>query len=91
MYRFPARMTSLILALIVSVVILLYPQFLIDDQGKSQHTLLMIFLFATMLGFIHGVGFRPQTTLWQLVLSPLISWPVMLTAIVLAVYHTPLS
>jgi len=81
MNHFIARMISLVLSLILSALILLYPQIVIDDNNQANHKLLMLFLSGTMLGFIHGVGFHIKSSLGRYLLSPLISWPIMLGGI----------
>lgn len=78
------RAISLLLSLAVSAILLLYPPLVMDSQNQADHSLLMIVLAGIMLGFIHGVGFKPLTTFWQLVISPIISWPILLTALVFA-------
>lgn len=81
MNRSWVRAISLLLALVVSAILLLYPPLVMDSQNQADHRLLMILLTGIMLGFIHGVGFKPLTTFWQLVISPIISWPILLTAL----------
>lgn len=70
-----ARWLSLLLASGVSVLILVYPHWLITADGTSQHGLLMILLFSISIAFVHGVGFTPKHHFWRFVLSPCLSWP----------------
>ncbi len=78
------RMISLLLSLGVSALLLLYPQIVMDADNQANHSVLMLLLFGIMIGFIHGVGFKPLTTFWRFVLSPILSWPILLAAIVFA-------
>lgn len=77
-----ARLLSLLLAVSLSLVILIYPQFLIAGDGTSQHGLLMILLLSISIGFIHGVGFAPQHPMWKFIFSPFLAWPPMLTGLI---------
>ncbi len=79
------RVISLLLSLGVSVLLLLYPQIVMDADNQANHSVLMLLLFGIMIGFIHGVGFQPLTTFWRFVLSPILSWPILLAAIVFTV------
>jgi predicted membrane protein len=72
------RLISLLLAIVLSVIILVYPQALIAADGTSQHGLLMVLLISISIGFIHGVGFAPRRKIWRETLGPLTSWPLML-------------
>ncbi|WP_438970956.1 cyd operon YbgE family protein [Methylophaga sp.] len=76
------RLLSLLFAIGLSGIILVYPLGLIRADGSSHHGLLMILLVAIGIGFIHGVGFAPEQALWRVVLSPVFAWPPMLFGIV---------
>jgi cyd operon protein YbgE len=75
------RLISLLLAAIVSLMILVYPPTLISADGTSQHGMLMIVLMGACIGFVHGVGFRPQHLPWRIVFSPWAGWPPMLAGL----------
>ena len=77
-----ARTLSLLLALGLSILILVYPQFLITEDGATHHGLMMVLLASISVGFIHGVGFAPARPLWQIALSPLVAWPPMMAGLV---------
>ena len=72
-----ARWLSLLVALGLSAAILVFPNRLLMENGKSDHDLLMLLLVGICIGFIHGVGFAPKGTLWHFLLSPYICWPIM--------------
>lgn len=70
-----ARVFSLLLASTVSILILVYPHWLIAADGTSQHGLLMILLLCISIAFVHGVGFTPKHHIWRFIFSPWLSWP----------------
>jgi len=74
------RFVSLSLALLLSSILFLFPQ-TVTSGGQAQHDALMLLMAGTIIGFIHGVGFKAQTLLFQLILSPILSWPIMLFGI----------
>ncbi|HEC73365.1 MAG TPA: cytochrome bd biosynthesis protein [Methylophaga aminisulfidivorans] len=76
------RLISLMLALGLSIAILILPNTLLADSGKADHNLLMVLLTGVCIGFIHGMGFSPQNTIWRYILSPIIAWPIMLFGII---------
>lgn len=78
-----ARIISLLLAIALSALILLYPHPLISEQGGTSHSLLMLLLAGICIGFIHGVGFSPGTIAWRELLGPIICWPVMLAGLLI--------
>ena len=59
------RLLSLLMALGLSAAILVFPNRLLMENGKSDHDLLMLLLVGICIGFIHGVGFAPKRTLWH--------------------------
>lgn len=71
------RLISLLTALGLSAAILIFPNRLLMENGKSDHDLLMVLLVGVCIGFIHGVGFAPKKTLWHILLSPYTCWPIM--------------
>lgn len=72
-----ARLLSLLMALGLSAAILVFPNRLLMENGKSDHDLLMVLLVGICVGFIHGVGFAPKKSLWHFLLSPYLCWPIM--------------
>ncbi|SFJ75885.1 cyd operon YbgE family protein [Methylophaga sulfidovorans] len=71
------RLISLLTAIGLSTAILIFPNRLLMENGKSDHDLLMLLLVGVCIGFIHGVGFSPKKPLWHNLLSPYICWPIM--------------
>ncbi len=71
------RLVSLLTAIGLSIAILIFPNRLLMENGKSDHDLLMLLLFGICIGFIHGVGFAPKKMVWHILLSPYICWPIM--------------
>jgi predicted membrane protein len=51
------RVGSILLAITLSTLILLFPQGVTDDAQQAQHGLLTLYMLAVMIGFIYGVGF----------------------------------
>ncbi|MBI5918697.1 MAG: cyd operon YbgE family protein [Nitrosomonadales bacterium] len=70
LYARSPRMVSLLLALGVSGTILTYPTAL----GHAEHWLLMLVMWGTSAGFVHGVGFKPEHRLWRILLGPWAAW-----------------
>jgi predicted membrane protein len=84
-----ARHISLILALVLSALLFIFPQ-VVTENGKAQHSLLMLLLIGNIIGYIHGVGFKAYSKLYQLILSPLVGWPMMITGIVYSLFKSEL-
>jgi predicted membrane protein len=69
----PARLLSLGLALFLSGAILLYPKG-VADVG---HGLLALVMWGISAGFVHGVGFVPESRVWRVGLGPWTAWILM--------------
>ncbi|ADE11386.1 cyd operon YbgE family protein [Sideroxydans lithotrophicus] len=67
------RMLSLLLALALTGIILTYPRAL----GHTSHGMLSLTMLGICAGFIHGVGFIPETRLWRLLFGPWVAWALM--------------
>jgi predicted membrane protein len=80
MYSFASRTVSLLLALVLSALVLLLPHTLTNQDDTVNHSLLMLLMIGTMLGFIHGVGFSAKPMLGYLI-SPILAWPIMIGGI----------
>ncbi|HVY19957.1 MAG TPA: cyd operon YbgE family protein [Bauldia sp.] len=72
-----ARAISLSIALIVSLVFMIFPFVLGRSVGAATHTGLSLLLLGVAAGFVHGFGFRPDSRILQIVFSPLVAWPLM--------------
>jgi cyd operon protein YbgE len=79
-----ARTGSFILATGLSVQILLFPMFYTDISGKPDHGLLTLFLLGICIAYIHGVGFNPKPIGLAVLISPLISWPILIVGLTFA-------
>ncbi|OUR73112.1 hypothetical protein A9Q78_04940 [Methylophaga sp. 41_12_T18] len=77
-----SRYISLLLAIVVSTLVLLFPQSLTNDQNHVEHGLLSLFMLGAMIGFIHGVGFKPENKVIYYLLSPVIAWPILTAGII---------
>ena len=78
-----ARAISILMAVVLSVLFFTHSTIiaaLSSDVGTWLPPLLM---WACAIGFIHGVGFVPRLTLWRLLFSPFIGWPLVSLGIVL--------
>ena len=78
MYSFPSRLLSLLLSITLSFVVLFLPQTLTNTDNSVNHMLLMLLMFGVMLGFIHGVGFKPNTKKYRYLCHPIIGWLLMI-------------
>lgn len=78
-----SRLVSILLAIALSALVLVYPRAVATSVSDVNHTLLNLLLWGIAIGFIHGVGFVPRMTLWRLVFNPAIGWPLMVFGILL--------
>lgn len=76
----PPRMhlPSLALGLAVMLAGTLYPPLMSDSQGRADHTLVLLVMWAMSAGFVRGVGFRPQALWWRWLFS---GWAVLLAVL----------
>lgn len=65
---------SLLVGLILMLAGSLYPPLMASADGRADHRLLLLLLWAMSAGFVHGVGFQPRTRLWRLVFSATAMW-----------------
>jgi cyd operon protein YbgE len=80
LYRSSFRLLSLVMALALSVIILIVPHAVTNADNSVNHTHLMLLLYGMMIGFIHGMGFVPNTTIFRLMFHPIIGWILMIGA-----------
>lgn len=88
MFTGPARFTSFVLACLLSTLLLIFPQIVITHENEADHNLLMLLMVGNMIGYIHGIGFKGQSTLFRILLSPLIGWPIMIGGIAYSLLKT---
>lgn len=67
------RMVSLLLAIALTGIILTYPRAL----GHASHGMLSLTMLGVCAGFVHGVGFVPETRLWRALFGPWVAWVLM--------------
>ena len=77
-----SRLVSLLLAIGLSAVILIYPHALMTAEGDTHHGALMLLLAGISIGFIHGVGFAPTTLFWRYLFSPMLAWLIMIPGLI---------
>lgn len=67
----PARIhvASLLLAIVLMVLVTVWPPLLTGPDGKADHTLALLLCAAMSTGFVHGVGFVPRRLLWRVLFS----------------------
>jgi len=77
------RVLSFVLAVVLTVLVLLYPRAIAESAGQFRHALLVLTMWGTAIGFIHGVGFEPRLAVWRLLFHPVLGWLLMLGGIAL--------
>jgi len=60
---------------------LVFPFVLGAQPTGLNQTILVVMMLGVMGGFIHGVGFRPEHRWVQGLVSPAVTWPVMLLSL----------
>jgi|GEM_PF-2402326 len=78
---FITRVFSLLLALFLSGLLLIYPNHIAASSAQLDHGYLTVLMLALSAAFIHGLGFYPHYWLWKILFSPYFSWGVLLTFI----------
>jgi predicted membrane protein len=73
--RFWARLVSILAALAVSAVLLLYPYALGTEMTPRVHAALPLLLIGVCAAFVHGLGFRPDSRTLRVVFGPAVAWP----------------
>ena len=67
------RMLSLLLAIAMSGMIFAYPKAL----AHASHGLLSLTMQGVCAGFVHGVGFIPETKVGRILFGPWLAWALM--------------
>lgn len=73
-----SRGISLSFAVVLSLVGLVFPFLLGAHATGLNQSILMVMMLGIAGGFIYGAGFKPQQKWLRALLSPAITWPVML-------------
>ena len=71
-----ARLLSFIFGIVLSIFILLLPQFIAKDVSELDHSLLSLIMLAMSGCFVHGVGFVPKNIFAKYLFSPYACWPI---------------
>lgn len=82
-----ARAISLVVALVVSLVLMVFPFVLGRTVTAVTHTGLSLLLLGVAAGLVHGFGFRPDNRMLGVVFSPLVAWPLMAAGFVLLAFE----
>lgn len=75
------RGISLLAALAISAVLMLYPYALGTEMTAMTHIALPFLLFGVSGAFVHGLGFKPDSRALRAVFSPLAAWPLIAVGI----------
>jgi cyd operon protein YbgE len=67
------RALSLLLAIVMAGMIFAYPKAL----AHASHGLLSLAMLGVSAGFVHGVGFVPESKLWRFLFGPWLAWALM--------------
>jgi predicted membrane protein len=78
LYTGLARLVSLLAAGVLSLVLTLYPQAVMQDGQAPEHAALMLCMWGIAAGFVHGVGFVPHNAALRIALGPVAAWVLML-------------
>jgi predicted membrane protein len=71
-----ARGVSLATALVLTVLVTLFPRGLAGTGGQPLgHGVLALVMWGLSAGFVHGVGFVPRAAILRVLLGPLVAWP----------------
>lgn len=72
------RAVSLLAALGVAAVVILYPRLVAEDSSSVPHGWLVLLLMGMSAAWVHGFGFVPENRILRVLFSPIVAWPVML-------------
>lgn len=78
-----SRLVSMVLAIALSALILIYPRAVATSISDINHSLLTLLMWGIAIGFIHGVGFVPHMAIWRIIFNLFIGWPLMAFGIAL--------
>lgn len=78
-------------ALLVTVVLTVYPPLLVQASGKADHVAATLALWSMSAGYVRGVGFIPRNPLFRHLFSSPTCLLSLLLAVVLAVRNGSLA
>ncbi len=76
-----ARVVSLLAAITVVAVVVLYPRLIAEDSTSVPHGFLALLMMGMSAAWVHGFGFVPQNRILRVLFSPLVAWPVILIGV----------
>lgn len=74
-------MLSLLMAVALAALITLYPL----PLAHMSHGMLTMLVWGICAGFVHGVGFDPQSRVWRWLFSPVLAWTLMGLGVVVTI------
>ena len=77
-FRTLMRAVSLLSAIAVAAVVILYPRLVAEDTASVPHGFLVVLLMGMSAAWVHGFGFIPENRILRVLFSPIVSWPLML-------------
>jgi predicted membrane protein len=82
LYSAASQWLSLSSALLLSGIVLLFPNALMSAGEQPHHGLMSLAMLGISAGFVFGVGFIPRNRVIAWILGPCLAWPVMLLSYV---------
>ena len=73
----PWRLLSWLMATPLSLVLLLHPAAILNDDGSYSHSLVMWVMYGISIGFTHAVGYVPVKTVFKILMTPALGWLLM--------------
>ncbi len=86
MYDKTSRLVSLLGAILLALIIMIYPVALSQDGATPSHGLLALVMLGISAGFIHGVGFKPRAVIWKWLFHPALAWLLMALGLALILF-----
>lgn len=71
-----ARTVSILAALAIVAIVVLYPRLIATSAAEVPHGFLALLLLGMSCAWVHGFGFVPQNRFLRVAFSPLVAWPV---------------
>jgi cyd operon protein YbgE len=73
-----ARGLSMLAALVLSGMLLVMPHLVAVEIRDIDHGQLSLGLLGVCAGFVHGIGFVPESRWWRILFGPWVAWPLMI-------------
>jgi predicted membrane protein len=71
------RLASLLLAAVISLGLFLFPYIVGPDRDGVRYLFVVLAIAGARAGFVHSVGFVPETPALRWMLGPWFAWPAM--------------